>query len=515
MPQAFHKVRSQRWLVRTRSATEAFSWRRILHDQGSDLVMPAFQQAFDEAAPDERVLHIPRLELHVTIDSEAELAAVLPNAILRQLREKLQQAPAGAARPADQERGWLEAPAIEERFAVLLHYLRTGLVLWHGPDGLASEQAGALLATCRAEWPRLLDYLRRERVEPAFVVRLLQLISGTECRSMIEGLTETLPATERSAAAQCLTALLDPGTGWLSLHSRLHLAAGFLAASRNGLESSVISDFCATMLAMIPMAERQALPGFIATLPLPAARLFLEKMPGIGHEAGEAGLALKEQGAGTPGSLPQVAAGQERNAAEVQLPSVYIEAEDHAVPPSDREPSVRHELSAELFPLLVQQAGMVLLHPFLPRLFGNTGITGEEANALSPLLLPRAAALLYLLATGREDIYEYELGLIKVLLGLHPETALPVGKGLVMQNDRDEVEALLRSVIDHWRVLKNTSVQGLRASFLERPGLLRAEEAGWRLNVERRPYDLLLDQLPWSITIVKLPWMKRAIFTEW
>jgi hypothetical protein len=77
------------------------------------------------------------------------------------------------------------------------------------------------------------------------------------------------------------------------------------------------------------------------------------------------------------------------------------------------------------------------------------------------------------------------------------------------------VEALLSSVLEHWRVLKSTSARGLRGSFLQRPGLLREEAHGFRLQVEPAPFDMLLGQLPWGIATVQLPWMKRAIFTEW
>ena len=76
-------------------------------------------------------------------------------------------------------------------------------------------------------------------------------------------------------------------------------------------------------------------------------------------------------------------------------------------------------------------------------------------------------------------------------------------------------EALLAAVIGHWSALKNTSVPGLRTAFVERPGLLRAIEGGWRLNVERQPHDILLERLPWSISLVRLPWMDRPLFVEW
>ena len=168
-----------------------------------------------------------------------------------------------------------------------------------------------------------------------------------------------------------------------------------------------------------------------------------------------------------------------------------------------------------LFPLLVRQAGLILLHPYITRFLVRCHVLAAGDSALPPALLPRAAALLQQLISGEDAPYEFELGLIKVLLGLRPEEPLLVAAGLISEQDRQEATALLQSVIAHWQALKNTSVPGLRSSFLQRPALLRETENGWQLRVERRPFDLLLEQLPWGFGIVKLPWMPRAIFTEW
>jgi hypothetical protein len=167
------------------------------------------------------------------------------------------------------------------------------------------------------------------------------------------------------------------------------------------------------------------------------------------------------------------------------------------------------------FRLLVNDAGLILLHSFLPRFFENTGVKKTGQSSLLLDKMARAASLLQYVATGREEIYEFELGFIKILLGIDPGLSLLVCEGFLTAGDKEEAEALLQSVIGHWTVLKNTSVDGLRSSFLMRQGLLHEEEDGFRLHVERKPFDLLLNQLPWGIQIVKLPWMKKAIHTEW
>jgi hypothetical protein len=175
--------------------------------------------------------------------------------------------------------------------------------------------------------------------------------------------------------------------------------------------------------------------------------------------------------------------------------------------------SLRDPDAPEDFPLLVGGTGLVLLHPFLPRFFETLGVKQPGCPELSSL--PRAAALLHFLATGREEIFECDLAFIKVLLGLKPESPLCVAQGLITGNDREEAEALLQAAITHWPALRNTSPAGLRHSFLNRQGLLREADDGWRLQLERTGYDVLLDHLPWGIGVVKLPWMKRPLHTEW
>lgn len=164
---------------------------------------------------------------------------------------------------------------------------------------------------------------------------------------------------------------------------------------------------------------------------------------------------------------------------------------------------------------MVTHAGLVLLHPFLPQLFETTRIREKGSSLLSWSALPHAAALLYYLATGQEEIYEYDIAFVKGLLGIEPGAALCVSQGLLTSDDRLEAETLLAAAIKHWQALKNISIAAFRSSFLQRAGLLREDDAGWRLQVERQPFDMLIEHLPWSISVVKLPWMKRPLYTEW
>ncbi|MBL0911967.1 MAG: hypothetical protein IBJ09_06295 [Bacteroidia bacterium] len=161
----------------------------------------------------------------------------------------------------------------------------------------------------------------------------------------------------------------------------------------------------------------------------------------------------------------------------------------------------------------VQNAGMVLLWPFMNMYFGRlemldgSRFRDEEAQQ-------RAVHLLQYLATGNKAESEFELSLPKILCGMMP--ADPVAAGIELkENEIALSESLLGAVIQQWTVLKNTTVPTLRETFLRRSGILHLKEENWELHVQAQSYDVLLDQLPWGLQIVKLPWMKSTLFNKW
>ena len=167
------------------------------------------------------------------------------------------------------------------------------------------------------------------------------------------------------------------------------------------------------------------------------------------------------------------------------------------------------------FATAVPYAGLVLLHPFLPHFFRAAGFEPVRAGDPAHAGTARAAALLHFAACGDEEPYELQLGMIKVLLGFAPDTPMPLAGGLLTGADRDEVHALLTAVVEHWQALKRTSVAALRTSFLRRPGLVRRDDNGWRLQVEPSSFDVLITRIPWNLSLVKLPWMPIPIHVDW
>ncbi len=173
---------------------------------------------------------------------------------------------------------------------------------------------------------------------------------------------------------------------------------------------------------------------------------------------------------------------------------------------NDAEPNALEEL-------YIYNAGMVLAVPYLERLFSILDLSGPSAFK-SRRASERAVHLLEYLVNTETETPEYRLVLNKILCGIKP--GRPIIKGIeIRDKESTAIEGLLEGIISHWKQLGNTSIQGLRESFLQREGHLHRSEKGWELSVQPKPYDMLLDQLPWSFSIIKLPWMEQTLYVKW
>jgi len=163
--------------------------------------------------------------------------------------------------------------------------------------------------------------------------------------------------------------------------------------------------------------------------------------------------------------------------------------------------------------IYLQNAGVVLLHPFLPSLFRRFQLV-KEGKFENIQAQQKALYVIHYMATGRMAAEEYELPIAKVLCDWRLE--VPVDKNLMLSSDElNETDAMIAAAIEQWAVLKNTSVAGLREGFLQRSGKLYTENEKLYLRVEEQSIDVLLDQLPWVLSMIKLPWMKELLRVEW
>lgn len=163
--------------------------------------------------------------------------------------------------------------------------------------------------------------------------------------------------------------------------------------------------------------------------------------------------------------------------------------------------------------LHLDNAGIVLLWPFLPPFFARLGLTRERAFVDEPAAQV-ALRLLHWLASGDPDPAEQQLPLCKLLCGL--DLLAPLDEAAALGADMlAQAQDLLQAVVAQAEVLAGLSIDGLRGSFLLRAGQLSALDDHHLLRVERQSWDILLARLPWACTVVKLPWMPRLLQVQW
>jgi len=169
-------------------------------------------------------------------------------------------------------------------------------------------------------------------------------------------------------------------------------------------------------------------------------------------------------------------------------------------------------------PVNVANAGLVILWPFLGQLFkafdmlvsvdtGHPRLRNAETQT-------RAVHMTQYLVAGQTETPEHLLALNKILCGVLIET--PVGMDIILPvNEKALCNDLLRTVPTHWPQLDQTSIEGLRQSFLQRDGQLAYGNDRWLLNVKPKDFDMVLDRLPWLISTIRTPWMDAPIFVKW
>ncbi|MFO0576844.1 MAG: contractile injection system tape measure protein [Polyangia bacterium] len=163
--------------------------------------------------------------------------------------------------------------------------------------------------------------------------------------------------------------------------------------------------------------------------------------------------------------------------------------------------------------LYVDNAGLVLLWPFLGRFFARLGLQ-EEGQWRDRAALHRAVGLLQHIATGELEPQEHQLALAKVLCGLPADEVFVFGEP-VTAAEAEEATGLIGAVLVNAPALAELSVSELRGAFLNRPGALAVRSGSWLLRVERADQDAVLEQLPWGLGWVALPWLGQALCIEW
>ncbi|MCF6358781.1 MAG: hypothetical protein L3J54_13345 [Draconibacterium sp.] len=192
------------------------------------------------------------------------------------------------------------------------------------------------------------------------------------------------------------------------------------------------------------------------------------------------------------------------------LPNLISESSEIKIKEEEIE---QRFIENELTEIAVQNAGLILLHPFIKSFFERIDIL-ERDGLVKKNKLDVAVQSLHYLATGDEIFFEGNVIFEKYLCGALLKMPIPF-ESMLTEIIKDEGIDLLNQAIKNWPALKNTSPDGLRQMFINRDGKLIKSNNSCKLIVERKAQDALLDKLNWNISIVKFPWRKELLFVEW
>jgi hypothetical protein len=514
---AIQKIRQLSLHVEVRGTeSDGLSLQRSLPGLCQHWLIPAIDRALEDCAPASGHLSIERLEIDIGALSlenmEHDLAVMVSQALEKILREQAKLSSQFAISDIfGQIQHKTEPQAINEAF---VYFLETGSLPWSFrlPAGSSLEQV------ILASWQAILSSSENFYVATETYMRVLA--SATVRRRLVRQFSPVLLADFLALLSPAGKRIMD------EVIPLLHSSDEFPADTKH-FEQLLWETVFARVAARKVMSSVELIDETWDALPRPAADHaallnVLERFrPLMTHQASVTANRLNKM---DTGALDRLKPGFPRHTKRGSSGQVEPGSSNFVEPGSPRHPS---PLSPKLFEsqntsisvsqhpdagegLFIDNAGLVILHPFLPQFFAALGIAAEDK-----LLQPeRALGLLHFLTTGQCIAPEYELVLPKILCNM--PLGAPVDSDMALTAaEQAEAAALLQAVIRNWQALRNTSPDGLRGEFLLRPGKMSVRNDDWLLQVESRTCDILLEQLPWGIAMIKLPWMAKMLWVEW
>jgi hypothetical protein len=453
---------------------EGLALQRRLPALCQQTLMPALERVLDQYLPTDRHLCIERLELDVgTMPLERlehELADAAARALERSLREKIPPGTASTSAAFGTIQHKTDQQRIHDAF---LYFLETGNLPW----------------SCRVPNGTQLEHLILESWQQTVTSGLIALVATSAMRRLLGSsvVRKRLVLQFSPRFLSAFISLLSPGSEAVmaGLAERLGRSSALPVPARK-LER-VLWETCFANVASGKDVTSSDLVG-------EAVRTCSSE--GVSHA--ELVHLLAQQWPETANKAPN------DKLIRTEPISPLLRSSQNGTVEREHHPEVREGL-------YVENAGLVLVHPFLPQFFSALGIA-EETRLLQP---DRALSLLHCLATGQTVAPEYELVLPKILCDVPLGTPVESQVELTVAEQEESI-ALLEALLRHWGALRNSSPDGLRGAFLLRPGKVSLQDDGdWYLQIESRTHDILLDQLPWGLSMITLPWMGKMLRVAW
>jgi hypothetical protein len=508
MNSSVHTIRKQTLQFQYNGNADGFALQKEVSDWCNFTLIPEIEQQLDSLDPGENFVTIDKLEIEATVDSNDWKQKIRDELILS-LKQKLSD-----YKPRFEEetsnKGVSRARKLDE---LILYYFENGYLPWWGKAMITDD-----FETVLQNWSR-------EELSPSRAKSIIERLKQTASKNQIERILNQVPHEQFFQLLKNIYKEAFEILGQLesffkkvildnishekeklikkSFHSRLLKMA---IKNKGEIDSYSILQFVYKELKAIHISEKILTPQSV-TIEKPDNPVILAWHELLFSETKKQKRTTENE-ASTPKKQPQDEIEAEEITKEKQLR--YNKIIDQLINP-DLAKNRKDELVTELQEgIYIDNAGAVIFAAFVPALFKQLGLE-KDGVILNPDL---GTMIIQYCVTGNTKIAEYELVLPKILCGLDIE--FPVNTNTeIAAHQLNEVDEMLLSLIEYWPVLKNTSINGLRESFLKRNGKLSRMNNEWLLQVEQKSFDMLLQQLPWSISMIRLPWMKNLLKTEW
>lgn len=477
-----HRIQALQLTLRGESSTSAEAWRGQLREWVDNEAQNCLAAVCDAWCPPDEVRQIKALNLSVRIEDLSNLAEAVQTELWRQLENAVDSSGTASRHSTmDAEPAATRQSVAASDQQMLLHYLYDGVLPWP----MAMQQRERVLEQFQ-------QLLRQQRSA------ILASLQSGEWSSWFAVLRRILQLTPKPEQPEVLTILLARAahalpSAWLLIAERSEQAQRF---SRFWIATWLASDVVARHFQMLTTQlalSTESLTSIPALLPLFCTLVERNDAETIEKVLGQ-----------VRGILPSA-----------DFPVLLRSAPGMARSPELEQPSpVADETSEQLRGVSMFHAGAVLLHPYLSTLFAACGICQKGDKRILPEQLPRAAQLLHYLACGEIQAQDFDTPFYALLLGVYPR-AISLSDSALSPQDCAEADALLLAVLSHWTALKQTRVESLQLSFLQRRGVLVEDAQGLTLHIHKEAFDVLLTHLPWSINMVKLSWMPKPLLVVW
>jgi len=519
---ANHIIHKQTFNLFVESEDEAHGVSEAVQQTFNDRVLSAMDEVFNRLSPDDKVYRFDRLEIDLGSIEPQNIEDELVEKITSLTEQLLSDKINASTFDADEKNGMKPIPVIQSVFEAFVDFLQTGLLPWwfsdrenKTPEVLFDVLPGQLNANNAQKLKIILEHQNALK-------RLNGQFSEIFTNQLIRAISILTPGKAFS-----LDDKKKNGKGYASLISIL-ITEILSALKKVQVSEKGRKEVRIALLELMPGQD-------IAYKSMPVNRSNKNLTPELGNFIGESFrqmiIVLAKQGFDQKHISTLLA-----NISEALPDKTYSgfwlqghrnefdKFEDILDKPSKKQTLAEKDEKEDIIVrnktekmaqdgIYIQNAGLVILWPFLKHYFTTLKLVGDDAF-LSVKKKERAVLLLQHIVNGDAKFPEQQLALNKLLCGLPLHH--PVANSLKLtKKDISETDKLILAAMDKWQAIGKISIQGFRSSFLIREGRLKITDTGFTLTISRNAYDLLIDRLPWSISLIKYKWMDKMIQVDW